>query len=52
MTARFLSDEAAASSIEYALIATLIAVVLVTALTTLGSRLNTHYTSAGSALAR
>jgi pilus assembly protein Flp/PilA len=38
---RFLKDESGATAIEYGLIAALIAVVLVAALTTLGNNLST-----------
>jgi pilus assembly protein Flp/PilA len=47
---RFLKDESGATAIEYGLIAALIAVVLVTALGTLGSKLNTTFTSVSTAL--
>ncbi len=46
---RFLKDESGATAIEYGLIAALISVVIVTALTTLGSNLSSTFTSvAGS----
>jgi len=46
---RFLKNESGATAIEYGLIAALIAVVIVGALTTLGTNLNTTFTSvAGS----
>ena len=47
---RFLTDESGATAIEYGLIAALVAVVLVTALTTLGTKLNSTFTSVGNAL--
>jgi pilus assembly protein Flp/PilA len=40
---RFLPDQSGATSIEYALIAAGIAVVIVTAVTNLGSALNAKY---------
>ena len=42
---RFLQDESAATAIEYGLIAALIAVVIITALSTIGTRLNTKFNS-------
>jgi pilus assembly protein Flp/PilA len=42
---RFLKDESGATAIEYGLIAALIAVVLVGALTALGTNLSTTFTS-------
>ena len=42
---RFLKDESGATAIEYGLIAALIAVVLVGALTAVGSSLNTTFTT-------
>ncbi len=47
---RFLKDESGATAIEYGLIAALISVVIVTALTTIGTNLNTKFTSVGTAL--
>ncbi len=40
---RFLGDESGATAIEYGLIAALIAVVIITALTSIGTRLNTKF---------
>ena len=40
MIARFINDEAGATAIEYGLIAALVAVAIIAALTTLGSSLN------------
>ena len=40
---KFVSNESGATAIEYGLIAALIAVVIITALTTLGSNLNTTF---------
>ena len=39
----FLADESGATAIEYALIASLIAVAIITALTTLGGKLSTTF---------
>jgi pilus assembly protein Flp/PilA len=47
---RFLTDESGATAIEYGLIAALIAVVIVTALTTIGTNLNTAFTGIGNTL--
>jgi pilus assembly protein Flp/PilA len=47
---RFLKDESGATAIEYGLIAALIAVVLVTALGTLGSKLNGTFTTIEAAM--
>ena len=40
---RFISDESGATSIEYGLIAALIAVAIITALTQIGTSLDTTY---------
>ncbi len=40
---RFLKDESGATAIEYGLIAALVAVVLVTALTAMGTKLGTTF---------
>lgn len=40
---RFLKDEAGATAIEYGLIAALIAVVIITAVTTVGTELQTTF---------
>jgi pilus assembly protein Flp/PilA len=47
----FISSESGATAIEYGLIAALIAVVIITALTTIGSNLTTSFTSVGTSLA-
>jgi len=47
---RFMKDESGATAIEYGLIAALISVVIVGALTTIGSNLNTKFTSVGTSL--
>ena len=43
--ARFLKDESGATAIEYGLLASLIAVVIVTAVTSIGTKLNTKFTN-------
>jgi pilus assembly protein Flp/PilA len=47
---RFLQDETAATAIEYGLIATGIAVAIITVLKGVGSKLNTTFTSVQTAL--
>ena len=47
---RFYQDESGATAIEYGLIVALIAVVVITAFTTLGSNLNGKMTTAAQAL--
>jgi pilus assembly protein Flp/PilA len=47
---RFLTDESGATAIEYGLIAALIAGVLVTVLTNLGTTLNTKFTDIKTAI--
>jgi len=42
---RFLKDESGATAIEYGLIAALIAAVLITALTAIGTNLNATFTT-------
>ena len=42
---RFAKDESGATAIEYGLIVALIAVVIITAVTTLGTKLNTTFTT-------
>jgi pilus assembly protein Flp/PilA len=42
---RFVRDESGATAIEYGLIAALIAVVVITAVTTIGSNLKTTFTT-------
>ena len=49
---RFVGDESGATAIEYGLIVALIAVVIIGAVTTLGTNLNTSLSKAGSAVAR
>ncbi len=50
VTKAFVRDESGATAIEYGLIAALIAVVIITALTTIGTRLDLAFTRVGSAL--
>ena len=47
---RFIGDETGATAIEYGLIAALIAVVIIGALSTIGGRLNSSFTSIGNSL--
>jgi pilus assembly protein Flp/PilA len=51
LISRFLKDESGATAIEYGLIAALVAVVLVGALTALGSQLSTTFDSIKGTLA-
>ena len=44
-------DESGATAIEYGLIVALIAVVIITAVTTVGTNLNSAFTSIGTATA-
>ena len=46
----FVSNESGATAIEYALIASLIAIALVTILGSLGSKLSTEFSEVSSAL--
>jgi len=48
--ARFAKDESGATAIEYGLIVALIAVVIITAVTTLGTNLSAAFTSVGSTI--
>ena len=48
--ARFAKDESGATAIEYGLIAGLIGVVIIAAVTTLGTTINAKFTTIGSAL--
>jgi pilus assembly protein Flp/PilA len=50
MIARFLRDEAGATAIEYGLIAAGISVAIITVVASLGSSLNTTFTSVQTAL--
>jgi len=47
---RFFNDQSGATAIEYGLIAALIAVVCITTLTTVGSKLNNKFTSVSNGL--
>jgi pilus assembly protein Flp/PilA len=47
---RFSNDESGATAIEYGLIAALVAVVLITALTTMGSSLSAKFNSVNDGL--
>ncbi len=48
LLARWLSDERGATAIEYGLIAALIAVVVIGAVTTVGTKLKATFTTIGS----
>jgi pilus assembly protein Flp/PilA len=50
LISRFVRDESGATAIEYGLIAALIAVVIITALSTIGTNLNTKFSSIASTL--
>jgi pilus assembly protein Flp/PilA len=50
LISRFLSNESGATAIEYCLIATGISIVIVAAVNSLGSNLNTKFTSINSSL--
>ena len=47
---RFLKDESGATAIEYGLIAALISVVIIGAVTTIGTKLNGTFTMIGNTL--
>ncbi|HVN00742.1 MAG TPA: Flp family type IVb pilin [Caulobacteraceae bacterium] len=47
---RLIKDDSGATAIEYGLIVALIAVVIIGAVTTLGSNLNTTLSTAGNAI--
>ena len=47
---KFINDESGATAIEYGLIVALIAVVVITAFTTLGQNINTKMTNAAAHL--
>ena len=47
---RFVKDESGATAIEYGLIVALIAVVIITAVSALGSNLSTTFTSVGTTI--
>ena len=48
--ARFVKDESGATAIEYGLIASLIAVAAITAMTTVGTKLGTTFSNVSSKL--
>ena len=48
--ARFIRDESGATAIEYGLIAALIAVVIITAVTAVGSNLSTKFNNIANAV--
>ena len=50
LISRFVRDENGATAIEYGLIAALIAVVVITGLTTVGSTLETNFQSIATSL--
>lgn len=50
--ARFIKDESGATAIEYGLIAALVAVVCITALTTLGTKTKATFTNVGAELGK
>ena len=47
---RFIKNESGATAIEYGLIAALISVVIIAALTTIGGQLKTSFTNIGTSL--
>ena len=47
---RFMNDESGATAIEYGLIAALIAVVLITAMNTLSTKISGTFTKIGTAM--
>lgn len=49
---RFVKDESGATAIEYGLIAALIAVVIITAVTTLGKNLSSTFTTVAGELGK
>jgi pilus assembly protein Flp/PilA len=51
LISRFVRDESGATAIEYGLIAALIAVVIITAITAIGTNLNTKFTAISDNLA-
>ena len=50
LLSRLIADESGATAIEYGLIVALISVVVIGAVTTLGTNLNTSLSKAGSAI--
>jgi pilus assembly protein Flp/PilA len=51
LISRFVRDESGATAIEYGLIAALISVVIITAVTAVGTNLSTTFTAISNALA-
>ena len=49
-TKNFFKDESGASAVEYSLLVALIAVVIITAVTTLGTNLSTKFDSAAAGI--
>ena len=47
---QFLSDESGATAIEYGLIAALVAVVIITGITAVGTKLSTTFTNVSTTL--
>ena len=47
---KFMSDESGATAIEYGLIAALIAVVIIAAVTALGNNISTQFTKVATAI--
>jgi len=50
--ARFLQDESGATAIEYGLIAALIGTAIIVAVTSVGTKLSTTFTSIGTAVTK
>jgi pilus assembly protein Flp/PilA len=50
LISRFVRDESGATAIEYGLIAALIAVVIITGVTAVGTKLSTTFTSLSTSL--
>jgi pilus assembly protein Flp/PilA len=50
LISRFVRDESGATAIEYGLIAALIAVVIITGVTAVGTKLSTTFTKVSTAL--
>jgi pilus assembly protein Flp/PilA len=50
LVSRFLSDQSGATAIEYCLIAVGLSIVIITAVNSIGTSLNTKFTSVNSSL--
>jgi pilus assembly protein Flp/PilA len=50
LISRFLKDQSGATAIEYGLIAGLIAVVIITSVTAIGTKLNSKFTTISNSL--